>query len=79
MLKSLLESYESVAELRTLDAGAGVVVVLALTSTEFLVRQIITAASSEDTLGLSLLREIAAPENFAGDWLLQEMYSEIKQ
>lgn len=76
VLKSILETYEFIGELRTLDANAGLVVVLALESSEALVRQVI---SSEPNLAsLRELEEsaILAQSQYSGDWLIKEIYTQ---
>ena len=66
-LKNILETYDGLAgELRTLDAGKGEVVVLALEDTKELILKIINSIA--DDLGL---RPIPPPkDSLDGDWLL---------
>ena len=66
-LKFILESYEGLGELRTLNSHTGEVVILAIIETKNIVSCIIT--EFETRLGI---REIPAPEYLDGDWLLGE-------
>ena len=71
-LKFIIESYEGLAELRTLNAAKGEVVLLALSDTEADVRGLIQSLGSD----LSM-REIPIPESLANDWLLGEFIEEV--
>lgn len=67
MLKFLLESYEGLGILRTLDPQTGEVVILSLSSTAATVRELLTKLTDE-----LKLRIVPAPEDLKGDWLLAE-------
>ena len=66
-LKYLLESYEHLAIMRTLDRELGLVAVLAQGDTVSEVNALLN--SVEDELGL---KKIPRPDSLAGDWLLGE-------
>ena len=68
LLKSLLESYELLGELRTLDPDVAIVAILSLRGTAETVRQML--ASEQDKVDW---REIDCPEEYSGDWLVQEV------
>jgi hypothetical protein len=65
LLKFILEGYEELAILRTLDSDKAEVVVLALSDTETTVREIIRDISKH-----IYIEEIPEPKNLEGDWLL---------
>ena len=65
--KFLLESYEGLAEVRTLDAERGDVVALAVSDTAETVANIVQSFAERLEV-----REREAPENLEGDWLLAE-------
>lgn len=70
-LRGVIESYEGIAEIRTLDREVGEVVLLALEDTASLVREILRE------IGPDLqLREIPRPPSTAFDWLMREELSE---
>lgn len=64
----IMESYEGLAEVRSICPAKGHLVVLALTDTEKSVRELITSFKSEIQL-----REIPVPEGIDADWLLGDM------
>ena len=66
-LKLLLETYEGIGELRTLNNRKGEVVILAVKDTESTVHKLLA-----DTKEQLELREIEKPEDLSGDWLLGE-------
>jgi hypothetical protein len=61
----LIESYEGLAEVRTISPEKGHLVVLALADTEKSARELIASFKSEIQI-----REIPAPEDLESDWLL---------
>ena len=67
-LKFVLESYEGIGVVRTLDPLRGEAVVLALEDTKEIAHNIISSVAGE----LSI-RFIPAPQSMAGDWLLSEV------
>lgn len=71
ILKFLLESYEGLGELRTLNREKGEIVILAAPDLFEDLRAIL-----ESSLHLTQHREIAAPESCKDDWLLSELLSE---
>jgi len=66
-LKLILESYEGIGELRTLDNRKGEVVILAVKDTEQIARELV--ADIKEQIGV---REIPKPDDLSGDWLLGE-------
>jgi len=64
-LKSYLESYEGLGELRTLDREKGEIVILALDDTISEVRSFVDSVKSELEI-----TEIDQPESVKNDWLL---------
>jgi hypothetical protein len=66
-LKFVIESYEELGIVRTLDAQSAKVVILALTDTVKYINELIDQLAPE----LRLMR-IAEPEALEGDWLLSE-------
>lgn len=69
----LLEGYDGLGVVRTLDPGKGEIVVLALKDTVADVRNVIAAVS--ETVQV---REIPPPESLNGDWLLAEYLAELR-
>ncbi|MCB0324823.1 MAG: DUF4911 domain-containing protein [Bdellovibrionales bacterium] len=65
LLKNLLESYEGLAEIRTLDRETGEIVLLALPDTEATLRSVLD--SEQPSLAF---RYIPTPSSVAADWLL---------
>ena len=65
LLKFLLESYEGLAVVRTLNAARGEVVVLALRDTEAEARAVVKDLAKDIQLV-----EIPRPADMSGDWLL---------
>ena len=65
LLKFLLESYEGIAELRTLDKDQALVVLLALKDTLNTVRNLL-----ESEKEILCWEELQNPPNLEGDWLL---------
>lgn len=65
LLKCLLESYEGLAEIRTLDRDKGEIVLLALPDTEATLKAVLEAEQA--ALGF---RYIPPPPSLANDWLL---------
>lgn len=72
MLKSIIESYDGLAELRTINAAKGEVVILALEDTETYIREIFESVKKEIRA-----REVPLPEGLENDWLLGEFLSEL--
>lgn len=66
-LKFILESYEGLGELRTLNSNSGEVVILAIRETKENLDQLLNSLKQE----LSLC-QILPPYSMKGDWLLSE-------
>jgi hypothetical protein len=64
-LKFLLESYEGLGELRTLDCERGEVVILAIPDTVADLRAMLNSVKE-----MLKFREIPEPSSLEGDWLL---------
>lgn len=73
-IRGILESYEGVAEVRTLNADTGIIVALALIDTAEDVRAIIADVAAN---GLDI-REIPPPAEVKGDWLLEEYFLDLE-
>lgn len=73
ILQNILESYEDLGILRTLDSQAGEVVILAVRDTVNLVRELIQSLSEYS------IREIPQPVDLSGDWLLSEDLPTLKR
>lgn len=71
LLKAIVESHEGLAELRTLDPERGEVVLLAVADTLVETKRLVLEIA--DSL---CMREVPAPEDLRGDWLLSEFYAE---
>lgn len=69
-VRAIFESYEGIAEIRTMNPETGIIVVLALKDTVEEVRRVVKDLESEMTV-----REIPVPDEVKGDWLLEEYYS----
>lgn len=65
-VKFILETYDDIALVRTLDAESGEIAVLATSDTEGTARAILTDLAKEMEIA-----EIAAPDSVRNDWLLQ--------
>lgn len=72
LLKFILESYEGLGILRTLNSQTGEVVILAVEETLGIVNQVLETL--EDELHL---RRIPPPASVAEDWLLREEFKNI--
>ena len=68
LLKSILESYEHLGELRTLDPKTGELVILALSDTEETVRSLLNSL-----IGKYNVRFIPQPKIRTKDWLMAEL------
>jgi len=68
VLKFIIESYEGIAEVRTLDAKRGEIVLLALADTVLVVEDVLVELESE--LGVVRVDSGACMD---GDWLLSEV------
>ena len=68
-LKSLIESYEALAEMRTLNPQTGEIVLLALGDTAATLQQLVASVAEE-----LHIREIPQPDVAeTNDWLLKEI------
>ena len=66
----IVENYEGdLGVLRTLDAGKGEVVIIAVKDTEKLTREVLKDIASD-----LQMREIPQPDSQKGDWLLSENF-----
>lgn len=70
-LKFVIESYEGVAVVRTLDRRAAVIVVLVSADFRHVMRAIL-----HDLRGRIAFEEIEAPPETADDWLLRRFWRE---
>ena len=68
MIKYIIETYEDVANVRTLDAESGEIVILALEDTKEHARKILEELSREIEF-----EEISAPKTLENDWLLKQL------
>lgn len=73
LLKCLVESYDGIAEIRTLDADVAIVVLLAMKDTKDILSQIIETENKSLNSAV-----IPMPEHLLqSDWLFAEMIQEM--
>ena len=73
-LKSILESYEGIGELRTLNAERGEIAVMATVNTSQTVRELVKELADELEM-----REIPEPVCTKGDWLFSACKKEFEE
>ena len=67
-IKFIIESYEILGIMRTVDPAEAIIVVLAVPDTMDLTREVLAALGREISI-----KEIPRPEEIGEDWLLSEL------